>query len=202
MCTMNNDPFKRLSQKIARHPMNTHLSARGYQPIFHASKTSHIVIIGQAPGRIAQESGISWNDKSGDTLRSWLSLSREEFYDASTIALIPMDFYFPGKGIRNDLPPRPHFAPLWHPKIFALLPPHTLTILVGSYSQAYYLKQKEKTLTETVRNYKAYMRDNFFPIPHPSPRNILWHKKNPWFLEEVVPALQKSVQKALTRDLS
>jgi len=156
------------------------------------------MIVGQAPGRRVHETGIPWNDPSGDRLRRWLSLTREEFYDESRIAIVPAGFCYPGKDPRGgDLPPRPECAPLWHPKLRQALPNIRLTLLIGFYAQVYYLKTRvQPSLAETVRNWRDYLPE-FFPLPHPSPRNLNWFKKNPWFEKEVVPTLRQQVARIL-----
>ena len=164
------------------------------RPVLQAAVDSKLVIIGQAPGQVVHKSGIPWQDKSGDTLRSWLDISTEVFYNPGQIALIPMGFCYPGKGKSGDLPPRPECAPLWHERLLQQMPHLKMTLLIGSYAQKYYLeKSRERTLTETVRNFKKYLPD-FFVLPHPSPRNNIWMAKNPWFREEVIPVLQSLVR--------
>ena len=159
-------------------------------PIVQASIHSQIVIIGQAPGQKVQNSGIPWDDQSGDELRRWLGVTKEQFYNDKLFALVPMGFCYPGKGISGDLPPRPECAPLWHTRLINKMENVKLIILIGHYAQKYYLKEKFKpTLTENVKNYKEFLPD-FLPIVHPSPRNKIWQKKNPWFESEIVPALQ------------
>ena len=161
--------------------------------MFLVGAKAQLLIVGQAPGRRVHETGIPWNDPSGDTLRAWLQLDRAEFYDTSRIAILPAGLCYPGTGERGDHPPRPECAPLWHPRFRAALPRIRLTLLVGSYAQAYYLeKNRQKTLAETVRAYREYLPE-YFPLPHPSPRNRLWMKKNPWFERTVVPALRRCV---------
>jgi uracil-DNA glycosylase len=151
------------------------------------------MIVGQAPGRKVHESGIPWNDASGDRLRRWLGLTRDRFYDEEFIALIPTGFCYPGKGPSGDLPPRPECAPLWHPKLRAALPGIQLTLLIGIHAQAYYLgKLARKTLAETVQSWREYLPE-FLPLPHPSPRNVGWFKAHPWFELEVVPELRRRV---------
>ncbi len=151
------------------------------------------MIVGQAPGRRVQETGIPWNDPSGDRLREWMQVSRDVFYDESRIAIIPTGFCYPGTGKGGDLPPRPECAPLWHPRLRAALPHIRLTLLIGSYAQAYYLgRDRRKTLAETVRHWRDY-QPAFIPLPHPSPRNQLWLKRNPWFAEEVLPLLHEEI---------
>jgi len=163
------------------------------RPTLRASSTARLLIVGQAPGKRVHETGIPWNDPSGDRLRSWLNMTREEFYDESRIAIIPTGFCYPGTGAHGDLPPRPECAPLWHPKLRAALPQIELTLLIGSHAQAYYLgKRAKKSLAETVQSWREYLPE-FLPLPHPSPRNMRWFKTHPWFEAEVVPALQRRV---------
>lgn len=169
----------------------------GPRPIVSAHKDSKIVIIGQAPGLKVHTTGIPWDDPSGKQLRKWLDVTDELFYDETKIALVPMGFCYPGKGKSGDLPPRPECAPLWHQKLLDQMPNLQLVILIGMYSQKYYLKKKAKrTLTETVAEYKTYL-PNYFPLPHPSPRNRFWLTKNPWFEKEVIPELQEKVSQIL-----
>ena len=189
--------FTKLSKDIEDHPQNKEMTEKGYIPIFSASSTAKIVIIGQAPGIKAQESKKPWNDKSGEQLRRWLKVTDEVFYDCNQLALVPMDFYFPGAGKTGDLPPRRGFAELWHSRIFDCMPNIELKILVGQYAQNYYLQDKKSTLTETVKHYKQYLSRSVLPLPHPSPRNNIWKKKNPWFEDEVVPQLQGQILKYL-----
>lgn len=178
---------------------NQAYTKQGIKPLFSAPATAKITIIAQAPGIRAQESGLYFNDPSGDNLRDWMGIDREIFYNSGLIAVVPMDFYFPGAGKSGDLPPRKGFAAKWHPQVLSLMPNNELTLLVGTYSQHYYLKQKSSAkLTETVKNYQQYLPD-YFPLVHPSPRNNIWQKKNPWFKAEVIPALQKRVQEILNQ---
>ena len=163
------------------------------KPILSAGKTAQLMIVGQAPGRRVQETGIPWNDPSGDRLREWLNVPREIFYDEKRIAIIPIGFCYPGSRKGGDLPPRPECAPLWQPRLRAALPEVKLTLLIGRYSQAYYLGGRaQETLTETVRHYRDYLPE-FLPLPHPSPRNQIWVRRNPWFEKEVLPLLRKRV---------
>ena len=165
----------------------------GVNPVLSANSRSKIIIIGQAPGSIVHRTGIPWDDKSGERLRSWLKVDKEVFYDPDIFAIIPMGFCYPGKGKSGDLPPRPECAPLWHQQLFDLMPNHELILLIGQYAQAYYLKKRrKKTLTETVKNYKEYL-PKYLPLPHPSPRNNIWLKKNEWFNKEVLPILQSNI---------
>jgi uracil-DNA glycosylase family 4 len=165
----------------------------GPRPVLRASTTAKIVIIGQAPGRKVHESGIPWNDASGDLLREWLNVSKDIFYDESRIAIIPTGFCYPGKGPQGDLPPRPECAPLWHPRLAVLMPQIEWVLLVGQYSQGVILGDRKKsTLTETVRHYADY-GPRYMPLPHPSPRNRLWLKHNPWFARDIIPRLRQRI---------
>lgn len=165
----------------------------GAQPILRASRSAKLLLVGQAPGRRVHATGIPWNDPSGDRLRLWLGLSKEQFYDEKQIAIMPTGLCYPGSGPRGDSPPRAECAPLWHPQVRSLLPHIELTLLIGRYAQLYYLgAQRKKTLRETVQSYESYL-PHFLPLPHPSPRNRTWFKLNPWFEAEIVPYLQKRV---------
>lgn len=167
----------------------------GVNPIVSASEKSRIALIGQAPGRIVHETSIPWDDKSGDRLREWLGVSKEEFYKADLFALVPMGFCYPGKGKSGDLPPRKECAPQWHNLLFEKMKNIELTILIGSYAQNYYLKDRSKrTLTETVSSFEEYLPE-FIPLPHPSPRNNIWLKKNEWFEEDLIPILQSRIRR-------
>lgn len=167
------------------------------RPVLQAGGHAKIIIIGQAPGSKVHESGVPWQDKSGDRLREWTGLSLETFYDSRKIALVPMGFCYPGAANGADLPPRPECAPLWHARIMKLLKHAQLTLLVGIHSQAYYLKDTGKsTMTETVRTFADYGPDQF-PLPHPSWRSTGWMRKNPWFEAKVLPALRKRVRAVL-----
>ena len=186
--------FEQLKKDIMLDVDNKVYSDKGIEPLFSAPRTAKILIIGQAPGIKAQESRIFFNDKSGVKLREWMGIDNELFYNSGLIGVVPMDFYYPGKGKSGDLPPRKNFAHKWHPRVLELMPDIKLIILVGKYAQDYYLKdKKEKNLTGTVKNYKKYL-PKYFPIVHPSPLNFRWQAKNPWFLEEVVPVLKKIVE--------
>lgn len=167
------------------------------RPVVQAGATARLLIIGQAPGRRVHETGVPWNDASGERLREWLRLSPEVFYDPAQVAIMPTAFCYPGKGRSGDLPPRAECAPAWHPRLLAALPQVRLTLLIGRYAQEVYLRENGKsTLTETVAAYKEYL-PQYFPLPHPSPRNRLWWKTNNWFEEEVLPALRERVAAAL-----
>lgn len=191
--------FQQIFEAIKSDPMNAQYTQKDIDPLYSASASAKILIIGQAPGRIAEETKLYWNDPSGDQLRIWLDVSRETFYDQNIFAILPMDFYFPGVGKSGDLPPRKGFAEKWHPKLLTLMPNIELTITIGSYANnAYLAKMPKENLTEIIKNYVLYL-PKYFPLVHPSPRNRIWQKKNPWFETEVVPALQKQVQSILEK---
>jgi len=167
------------------------------RPVLVADPRAVILVAGQAPGRKVHETGIPWNDASGDRLRVWLGLTREEFYDRSKIAIVPMGFCFPGTGPSGDHPPRPECSRTWHERLLPLLRNIRLRIIVGSYARNYHLPQQGKaTLTETVAAWRQYAPE-CFPLPHPSPRNQLWLRRNSWFERDVVPQLQAAVRLAL-----
>lgn len=183
---------KLISEAKACRLCEAHLPL-GPRPVFLVGAQARLLIVGQAPGRRVHLTGIPWNDPSGDNLRDWLGMTRAGFYDTRRVAILPAGLCFPGTGERGDLPPRPECAPLWHPRFRAALPRIRLTLLVGQYAQAYYLgRRRRKTLADTVRAFAEYLPE-YFPLPHPSPRNRLWMKKNPWFAKLVIPALRKRV---------
>ncbi len=170
----------------------------GPRPVLRASATAKLLIVGQAPGTKVHETGIPWNDASGDRLRRWLDLGRDVFYDESWIAIMPMGLCYPGIDKNGgDSPPRSECAPLWHPPLLALMPQVELVLLVGSHSQAWYLgKRRRKTMTDTVAAWREYL-PRFIPTPHPSWRNTAWLKRNPWFEAELVPELRERVARML-----
>lgn len=191
------ETIEEIRTAIMADEANQAYTKAGIEPLFAAPTTAKINIIGQAPGLKTQEAGLYWKDKSGDRLWDWLGVDEETFYQSDKIGVIPMDFYFPGKGKSGDLPPRAGFAEKWHPQILRLLPDIELTLLIGSYAQHYYLHQKSSVkLTDNVRHFRDFLPD-FFPIVHPSPRNQIWQKKNPWFATEVLPELRARVTKIL-----
>ena len=171
----------------------------GPRPVIRGNESARLLIIGQAPGTRVHASGIPWDDPSGDRLRQWLGVDKTTFYDESRIAIMPMGLCYPGRGKSGDLPPRPECAPAWHDKVLMLLPNIELTLLIGQYAQAYYLRGAAKgSLTDTVRSWADY-GPGWLPLPHPSPRNTLWLRKNPWFEQEIVPHLQQRVAPLLVR---
>lgn len=161
------------------------------RPILTAHREARILIVGQAPGRKVHESGIAWNDASGERLRAWLGVDPETFYDTRRFAIIPMGFCYPGKGASGDLPPRHECAELWLARLLAALPHIELTLLVGQYAQAHYLgKHRQRSLTETVRHWREYW-PRYVPLPHASPRNTAWFQRHRWFERELLPALRR-----------
>ena len=189
--------FDEVFEAIKADPQNADYTAAGIDPLYAVAADARVMVIGQAPGRVAQETRIPWNDQSGDRLRDWMGVSRETFYDPHQVAIVPMDFYFPGKGKGGDLPPRKGFAEKWHPVLLGMMPQVRLTVLVGTYAVHRYLGLKQSVpLTGVVRDWQRWQPE-YFPLVHPSPRNQLWMKKNPWFAEETLPALRAAVAAAL-----
>lgn len=171
----------------------------GPRPVVRASQNSKLLIIGQAPGTKVHETGIPWNDASGERLRQWLGVSSDLFYDAQHVAIMPMGFCYPGKTGSGDAPPRPECAPLWHDKLRAQMPNVELTLLIGQYAQKQYLgKLRAKTMTQTVAQFEDYAPQNIVPLPHPSWRVVGWQRKNLWFEEELLPALRKKIRRHLS----
>lgn len=167
------------------------------RPVIQVSPTARILIAGQAPGRKVHETGIPFNDPSGDRLRHWMGINRELFYDSSKIAILSMGFCFPGTGKSGDLPPRPECAKKWRVPLLEQLRHIELTLVIGQYALAWHLKGRtRRNLTETVRCWQEY-GEEIIPLPHPSPRNLGWLKKNPWFERDVVPALRQRIGRIL-----
>lgn len=166
----------------------------GPNPVLRVNGQSRIAIIGQAPGTRVHASGIPWDDPSGKQLRKWMGVNDDEFYDEDLFAIVPMGFCYPGKGKSGDLPPRKECATTWHQQIWEHASHIKLTLLIGQYAQQYYLnKNFGKNLTQNVRNFEAFLPD-YFPLPHPSPRNRFWMTKNPWFTQNVIPVLQEYIK--------
>lgn len=177
---------------------NAWAAEAGWEPVYVAHADARCLIIGQAPGIKAQESGIPWNDASGERLIEWLGVDEATFRTPSTFAILPMDFYFPGKGRTGDLPPRPGFAEAWHPRLLRAMPDIRLTLVIGGYAQRHYLGN-DRSLTERVRGFRDYLPD-YFPLAHPSPLNFRWQARNPWFIEDVLPELQRQVAAAIVTE--
>jgi uracil-DNA glycosylase len=188
--------LERIRSEIIADPDNAWAAAASYQPIYVADASARIAVVGQAPGRKAQESSIPWNDASGARLIDWLGVDEGTFRDPSRFALLPMDFYYPGKAPGGgDRPPRPGFAKRWHPRILEAMPHIKLTLLIGSYAQRHYLGSRGP-LTATVRGFADFL-PTMLPLVHPSPLNFRWLAKNPWYDEEVLPQLRECVRAAL-----
>jgi uracil-DNA glycosylase len=171
----------------------------GTRPVIQIDKAARILIAGQAPGRKVHESGVLFDDKSGDRLREWMGVDADTFYDPKKIAILPMGFCYPGTGKSGDLPPRPECAPQWRESLLAQLPNIELTLVIGQYAQAYHLPDNpHANLTETVKAWKEFWPGTL-PLPHPSPRNNIWLRKNPWFEKDVLTQLRRSVKKLLAR---
>lgn len=169
----------------------------GPRPIIQVQSSARILIVGQAPGSRAHETGIVFNDPSGDRLRAWLGVERDVFYDKEKFAIVPMGFCYPGTGKSGDLPPRAECAETWRVNLLSKLPRIALTIVIGQYAQSWHLGSSNKiNLTETVKSWREYW-PLVIPLPHPSPRNNIWLKKNPWFEEEVIGNLQQKIKTLL-----
>ena len=161
----------------------------GPNPVLRAHASARLLIIGQAPGTKVHASGIPWDDPSGNRLRDWLGLDRDAFYDERRVAIIPMAFCYPGKGKSGDLPPPPVCSETWHEALLKHMPDVKMTLLLGQYAQNYYLGKSRETLTERVRRWQDFA-PQYWIMPHPSPRNQIWLKRNSWFEAEVVPAMR------------
>jgi uracil-DNA glycosylase len=190
---MNDAAFEELENNIRACRLCEEHLPLGPRPVFRISPTAHLLIVGQAPGRRVHETGIPFNDPSGDRLRDWLGIDRETFYDTKRVAIVPMGFCYPGTGKSGDLPPRPECAATWRCQIIQELPKISLTLAIGQYAIQWHLGRRAKaTLTETVRSWQEY-QPALWPLPHPSPRNNIWLKKNPWFDRDVLPELRRQI---------
>ena len=170
----------------------------GPRPVLQLHRKAKVLIAGQAPGRKVHDSGVPFDDASGNRLRQWLGMSREVFYDPEQIAILPMGFCFPGSGKSGDLPPRPECAPAWRKPLLAQLRHLELTLVLGKYAQSYHFGKASSSLTELVKSWRTYW-PHMVPLPHPSPRNNLWLRRNPWFEVELLPTLRKRVSEVLAR---
>ncbi|MDY4761402.1 uracil-DNA glycosylase family protein [Streptococcus thoraltensis] len=186
-------------EAIKEDKANQSYTNAGIEPLYQVSERAKVLLIGQAPGIKAQNKQKLFQDPSGDRLREWLGVDEEFFYESGQIAILPMDFYFPGKGKSGDLPPRKGQADKWHPQLLKEMPGIKLTLLIGKAAQDYYLADK-KTLTDRVADYQDYLPD-YFPLPHPSPRNNIWLSRHPWFAEELLPDLQNHLTKIFGKNL-
>ena len=168
----------------------------GVRPIVQLLPSAKVLIAGQAPGRKVHESGVPFDDASGDRLREWLGITPEIFYDAEKVAIIPMGFCYPGSGKSGDLPPRPECAPAWREKLLGKLTHVELTLVIGQYAQAYHLSGPASSVTDAVKGWERTW-PSIVPLPHPSPRNNIWLKRNPWFEKDLVPLLRQRVKEIL-----
>jgi uracil-DNA glycosylase len=186
-------PFDKTLDSIHNCTLCTDELAHGVRPVLQIHPKAKILIAGQAPGRVVHETGIPFDDQSGDRLRQWLGLTKDQFYNPELVAILPMSFCFPGSGKSGDLPPCKKCAPTWREDILELLPNIELNLVIGIYAQKWHLgKDMKKNLTETVRAWLEYPK-SVLPLPHPSPRNFIWMNKNTWFEDELIPELQKRV---------
>jgi uracil-DNA glycosylase len=189
--------FEKLVTEMRACRICADLLPLGPRPVFQIHPKAKILVAGQAPGRRVHETGLPFNDPSGDRLRAWLGIDRETFYDPLKLAIVPMGFCYPGTGKSGDLPPRPECAEAWRTRALAGLHDLELILVIGQYAHDWHLRgQSGKTLTETVRNWKSYW-PKILPLPHPSPRNNLWLRKNPWFEQEILPVLKARVDELL-----
>lgn len=190
------DHFDQLTQSVRQCRICADSLPFGPRPVLQVHPRARILIAGQAPGRKVHETGIPFDDPSGDRLRDWLGVTKDEFYDETKIAILPMGFCFPGTGKSGDLPPRPECAETWRKQLLDCLREIRLTLVIGQYAQRWHLPRRHGNLTETVRAWQEY-GSGVIPLPHPSPRNNIWLKKNPWFYRELLPFLKVLSQEAL-----
>jgi len=186
-------PFSDLVRQVRACQICREVLPHEPRPVIQLSESSKILVVGQAPGRRVHETGLPFNDPSGDRIRQWMGVTRDIFYDEQKLAILPMGFCYPGKGKSGDLPPRPECAPAWREALLARLEDVELTLVIGQYAHAWHLDNASKSVTDNVRNWQQYWPRNIVPMPHPSPRNNLWLRRNPWFEQEVVPAVQARV---------
>ncbi|MEH6452254.1 MAG: uracil-DNA glycosylase family protein [Psychromonas sp.] len=191
------DIIKTLNKNIENCSACAEYLPLGPRPIIQINEKSRILIAGQAPGKKVHETGVLFNDLSGDRLREWLGISKQDFYDASKIAILPMGFCFPGTGKSGDLSPRPECAIKWRNEALSSLKNIQLTLVIGRYAMNYHLPTEGKNVTDIVRQWEKY-GPKIIPLPHPSPRNNLWLKRNPWFQSELLPELRARVSDLLS----
>lgn len=188
--------FDQLVQQVRACTLCKDVLPEGPRPVVQLSRSSRILVVGQAPGRKVHETGIPFNDPSGDRLRQWMGVDRGQFYNEEQVAILPMGFCFPGTGKSGDLPPRPECAETWREALLARLDKVELTLVIGQYAQAWHLPDSRKSVTDNVKAWREYW-PGLLPMPHPSPRNIRWLKSNPWFEQEVIPRLQARIGELL-----
>ena len=171
--------------------------ADGVRPVFQVSETAKILIVGQAPGRKVHETGVPFDEPSGDRLREWMGIPSDFISAASQKAIVPMGFCLPGTGKSGDLPPRSECAAAWRVKLLQFMDAISLTIVIGQYAMDWHLpKDRPRTVTDTVKAWQSYWPDKVV-LPHPSPRNNIWLKKNAWFEQDVLPSLRGRVGELL-----
>ena len=168
----------------------------GPRPVLQWHPRARILIAGQAPGRKVHESGIPFADASGDRLRAWTGLTIEQFYDPELVAILPMGFCYPGTGASGDLPPRPECAPTWRTSLLAPMTNLHVTLVIGQYAQAFHFPDAARSLTDLVAAWQEFWPSTI-PLPHPSPRNNMWLRRNPWFETDVLPALRGRIQEII-----
>ena len=190
------DPFSELRESVQQCRICESSLPFGPRPVVQIDRRAKVLIAGQAPGRRVHESGVPFDDPSGDRLREWMGVSADTFYDPAKIAILPMGFCYPGTGKSGDLPPRPECAPHWRRQLLDSMPQICLTLVIGQYAQRWHLVETRNNLTETVRAWREY-GPGIIPLPHPSPRNNIWLKKNPWFSESLLPVLRERSREAL-----
>ena len=192
----NDIPFTDLIKAVRQCRLCEEFLPLGPRPVIQLDPRARLLIAGQAPSRRVHYSGVPFDDASGDRLRDWLGISKDVFYDPERVAILPMGFCYPGTGKSGDLPPRPECEKAWRRQLLQRLPRLSLTLVVGQYAQRWHLPKTGKNLTETVRAWQDYA-PSVFPLPHPSPRNNIWLKKNPWFAQSLLPALGEAVDAAI-----
>jgi uracil-DNA glycosylase len=185
-------PFEELVRRVRACTLCADVLPFGPRPVIQLSEAARILVVSQAPGRRVHKTGIPFNDPSGDRLRQWMGIDRDTFYDDQKLAILPMGFCYPGTGKSGDLPPRPECAPAWRQPLLNRLRHIGLTLVIGQYAHAWHLPDRSKSLTDNVRNWEHYWPD-ILPMPHPSPRNNMWMRRNPWFEDEVIPQLRLRV---------
>lgn len=194
---MTDTDFASLLAEVIRCRICEESLPLGPRPVLQADPRARILIAGQAPGSRVHETGVPFDDPSGDRLRDWLGVTRETFYDPAKIAILPMGFCYPGTGKSGDLPPRRECAAAWRERLLGELTELRLTLVIGQYAHRWHLSEPRKNLTETVRAWRDY-GPSVVPLPHPSPRNNIWMKKNPWFADELLPGLRRRVGDAMS----
>lgn len=189
-------PFDVLIRKVRACTLCAGVLDHEPRPVIQLSESSRILVVGQAPGRRVHETGLPFNDPSGDRLRQWMGITRDTFYDEQKLAILPMGFCYPGTGKYGDLPPRPECAPAWRAALLDRLKNIELTLVIGQYAHAWHLPEPSRSVTENVKRWREFW-PSAVPLPHPSPRNNRWLRTNPWFESDVVPALQQVVRDTL-----